>query len=42
MATYTDLPNGRTILRIDGVFVAAYPNHETAEAVVDAYNGHVR
>lgn len=39
MATYVDLPNGRTILRIDGAYVACYPNHETAEFVAAAYRG---
>jgi hypothetical protein len=42
MATYTDLPNGSTILRIDGSYVACYPNHETAVYVADAYAGHAR
>ena len=42
MATFVDLPNGRTILRIDGSFVACYPDHETAVEVVEAYNGHAR
>lgn len=39
MATFTVLENNRTLLRIDGAFVAAYDSPEQAEVALNAYRG---